>query len=426
MLSKKPAVLWTIAKKEIVANLLSYKFFIVILLTIILISTSFFILCRDYKGRLADYELIRAKPGEPIAVIAPNPLSVFAKGLEDPMTRSFEVSVTGITARSGQKSGNLLFSFFPVPDFLYVVRVVLSLVALLFGFDQISREKETGTLKLMLANQISRARILTGKWISNFLCLSVPFLLVTLLGLAILSLSPDIHFASRDLSRLTIIILVSLLYIALFLSLGILISTLTKRATSSIVILLFIWTTFVFIVPNLGTLVAGQIVNPPSVKTLNEKRQQAWTREVLLGIKEKNRSASTWQGHYKAIYSEMDKVEEDYINKSNQLVRWAKNINRISPVASFVYAVTEIAGTGIGEESQLKRAVISYKNSIFTDLASSLLDNKKKDYRAFIYRPRSLSEIFAQGAFFDTAWLVVLNIILFTISFFAFVKYDVR
>lgn len=377
---------WTVTKKEMVSNLLSYKFFIVILLTAILIFTSFSIMHRDYKQRLADYSLIKPKPTEPIAVIPPNPLSIFSKGLEELMTRSFEISVIQITARSGMKSGNLLFSYFPVPDFLYIVKVVLSLVALLFGFDQVSRERERGTLKLMPSNSLSRSKTLVGKWIGNYLSLSVPFLLITLLGIVFLNLDPDIRFSSGQIIRLALIIILSLIYIAFFLSLGILISTLTKRAAASIVILLFIWAILVFIIPNLGTLLARQMVDVPSVKALSEKRQQTWTREVLLGEEDRRKGESSWDTRYKTIHSEMDKKEEDYRNKFNSLVRLSKNINRVSPVASLVYAVTEIAGTGVGEESRLKSAVVNYKNSIFSQIISARMGKAAKEYPVFFYQ----------------------------------------
>ena len=84
--------MWTIAKKEIVSNLVSYKFFIVILLTVILIFTSFFIMHRDFKERVSDYNIIRPEPHEPIAVIPPNPLSIFVKGLDEAMARFTGVS----------------------------------------------------------------------------------------------------------------------------------------------------------------------------------------------------------------------------------------------------------------------------------------------------------------------------------------------
>jgi ABC-type transport system involved in multi-copper enzyme maturation permease subunit len=421
-------MLWTIVRKEIISNLLSYKFFVVILLTVILIATSFFIMSKDYKARLADYNLIRPKPGQSIAVLPPNPLSIFAKGLDEAMTRSYEIGVTGITVRAGQKSGNVIFSFFPTPDFLYIARIVLSLVALLFGFDQVSQEKEKGTLRLMLANEIPRARILMGKWLGNFISLAVPFGLVTLLGVAFLNLDPDIRFSPAHLGKLGLILALTFVYIAFFLSLGILISTLTRRAASSIVILLFIWALVVFIIPNLGTLVARQMVDVPSVRALSEKRQQVWTREVLLSIGEATRGGQrgNWAEHVSAISQENDRLEENYRAKFDRLVRLSKNINRLSPAASFVYGVTDIAGTGINEEISLKREVVRYKDSIIAQILANWDAQKKPPYPAFTYRPRPLAEILAGGALFDAAWLVFFNILFQAMSYFAFVKYDVR
>ena len=411
----------TIARKEILANLLSFKCYVVVLLAAILVGTSLFIMARDYRDRLADYGLIRPKPGEPIAVNPPNPLAIFAKGLDEAMARSFEVGPTGITVRAGQKSGNTIFAFFPTPDFLYVVRVVLSLVALLFGFDQVSREKEGGTLRLMLANPASRGSILLGKWLGNFVSLTVPFLLVSALGIAVLSLDPAVSFTADQALRLSLILILTLLYIAFFLSLGILVSSLTRRASSSLVILLFIWALLVFVLPNLGTLVARQMVDVPSVRALSEKRQQVWTREVLLRI----RGEGDWASHVKAISAENDALEADYRVKFDRLVALSKNINRVSPVASFIYAATEIAGTGIGEEGAFKKEVIRYKDGVIGRTLASP-DAVVADTPAFRYAYRPLDRVLAAGALFDTAWLVVCGILFFALSYLAFVRYDVR
>jgi ABC-type transport system involved in multi-copper enzyme maturation permease subunit len=423
---RTPALLWTIVKKEIVANLLSYKFFIAILLTTLLLFTSFFVLYKDYKGRLADYELVRAKPGEPIAVLPPNPLSIFAKGLDEAMARSFEISRIGIDVFAGQKSGNTIFAFFPTPDFVYIVKVVLSLVALLFGFDQISREKESGVLRLMLSNSVSRAKILAGKWLGNFLSLSVPFLLVTLLGFALINLDPSVRFSASSAARFFLLVLTALIYIALFLSLGIFVSALTRRAASSLVILLLIWAVTVFIVPNLGTLIARQMVDVPSVKALSEKQEQVWTREVLQMIMERRAKDDRGTGdiiknHFDAINRELNQMEEDYRNKFDRLVRLSKNINRLSPAASFVYATTELAGTGIGEESRLKENILRYKDSVLPNL-----ERGEKQAPAFAYRYRSVGQVLAQGGLFDLTWLVFFNILFFALGYFAFVRYDVR
>jgi ABC-type transport system involved in multi-copper enzyme maturation permease subunit len=413
---------WTIARKEILSNLLSYKFFIVLLLMILLVATSLFIMHRDFRQRTADYQVVRPKPGEPIALIAPNPLAIFAKGLDDAMTRSFEVGPIGIDVRAGQSSGNIIYSYFPAPDFLYVVRVVLSLVALLFGFDQVSREREQGTLKLVLGSSVSRAAVLAGKWIGNFLSLAVPFLLVTGLATALLMFDTSVQFSAGHFGRLALMLALALLYLGFFLSLGILVSTLTRRAATSVVILLFVWSLLVFIIPNLGTLLARQFVSVPSVRALGEKRQQTWTREILLSMRDRD-----WEKHIRTISHENDQMERDYRLKFARLVRLSRNINRISPAASFLDASSEIAGTGIGEESRLKQEVVRYKDSIIDAIISNRNAGiREASYPAFAYVPRPLAEIFARGALFDTAWLVFFNILSFALAFVAFIRYDAR
>jgi len=409
----------TIVRKEILGNLLSYKFAVVILLMVVLIATSFFVMARDFKGRLADYQIIRPEPGAPIAVLPPQPLSIFAKGLEESLTRSFEVASTGTEVRAGQASGNTIFGFFPTPDLAYIVKVVLSLVALLFGFDSVSREKEAGTLKLALANAVARSSLLLGKWAGNFLSLAVPFLLVTGIGLTLMLFDPELRLSGPELGRLSLILAAGLAYIALFLSLGLLVSSLVRRSATSLVVLLLVWSVLVFVLPNLGTLLARQLVDVPSVKALSEKRQQIWTREVLKTYTEQG----SWGERVETMNQEFDQMEEDYRLKFDRLVRLSRSINRVSPAASFMDAATEIAGTGIGEETRLKAEIIRYKNQALPSLAR---DRTAKEAPAFSYRARTLGEVLADGGLVDLAWLAVLNVFLFAAGYVAFVRTDPR
>jgi ABC-type transport system involved in multi-copper enzyme maturation permease subunit len=415
-------MLGTIVKKEIASNLLSYKFFIVILLASVLIFTSLFVMGRDYKARLADYQLNKPAPGGTTAVIPPNPLSILAKGLDESIARSIGVHVTGFDVQSGQKSGNIIYSFFPAPDFVYIVKLVMSLVALLFGFDQFSREKEQGTLKLMLANSVSRASLLAGKWLGNFFSLAVPFTLVTLLGIAVIGLDPAIRLSPGHLGRLALLIALSLVYIALFLSLGFLVSSSTQRSASSLVVLLFLWAGLVFVLPNLGTLVARQIIEIPSTKALSEKRTQIWTSEILKVYSADGKwNGQAWDERRIVMNREFDRLEEDYRRQADRLVRLSKTINRISPAAGFVYAATDIAGTGLGEDRRIKEDVIRYKNQILP-----FIIRDKGPYPSFSYRYRSVGQALAEGALIDIAWLLAAAIILFIAGAAALKRYDVR
>lgn len=408
-----------IVRKEIVSNLLSYKFFVVILLAAGLVATSFFVMARDFKARRADYQLIRPEPGAPIAVLPPHPLSIFAKGLEESLTRSFEVSTTGTEVRAGQASGNVVFAFFPAPDLAYIIKVVLSLVAILFGFDAVSREKEAGTLKLALSNPVSRSTLLLGKWIGNFVSLAVPVLLVVGLGLAVMAFDADLRLSAAELGRFALILGTGLVYIALFLSLGLLVSALVHRSATSLVVLLLAWSVLVFILPNAGTLLARQLVDVPSAKSLSEKRERIWTREVLATYTERG----SWDARVAAMNGEFDRMEEDYRRKFDRLVRLSRSLNRVSPAASFMDAATEIAGTGIGEEMRLKTEVIRYKNLALPSLSR---DRTAKEAPAFSYWARTLAEVLSGGGLVDLAWLAVLNVLLFAAAHVAFIRADPR
>jgi hypothetical protein len=195
------------------------------------------------------------------------------------------------------------------------------------------------------------------------------------------------------------------------------ISAITRRSASSLVILLLVWSLLVFILPNLGTLAARQLVDLPSVRSLSEKREQIWTREVLLGLGDR----AHWPEHYARINSEYNQMEEDFRNRFEHLVRLSKAINRISPAASLVYAATEIAGTGIGEESRFKGEVLRYKDRVLEDKNQDL-----KEAPAFSYDYRSIGRVLADGGLIDIAWLVILTVIVYAAGYAAIVRTDVR
>ncbi|MEW6455653.1 MAG: ABC transporter permease subunit [Acidobacteriota bacterium] len=416
-----------IVKNEIRSNLLSYKFFIAILLTSLLLSLSIFIMYKDYKERLSDYHIIKPKPEEPIVVLPPNPLSIFVKGVDEAMTRSFEISVTRIRVGAGQKASNPIFSFYPTVDFLYVIKVILSLVALLFGFDRICGEKESGTLRVLLCNNISRANIVFGKWIGNFLCLVLPFLIISLLTFLIINIDPQIKFSSDHASRFLILLSISIFYISVFFTLGFLISSITRKSSTSLVVLLFLWAILVFVIPNSGSLIARGAKDLPSVKSINQKRQHIWIGEVFERIQErkigKGETLKDWASRVEKISSENDKLDESYRIKFDKFIDFVKSINRISPVSSYIFSMMDISGTGIGEERNLKRELITYKNRILPFLYQT---EKPSISHAFKYNQRSISEILLEGAFLDLFLIIFWNIMFFTLAYYFFAKYDAR
>jgi ABC-type transport system involved in multi-copper enzyme maturation permease subunit len=411
-----------IIKQEILQNLTSYKFTIIIILSIVLILVSMFIMYRDYQLRVENYEILQPKSNEPIAIVPPTPLSIFAKGLDENLTRSYEIRFGGqIRVGSKQQSVNNLFRLFTTPDLLYVIKVILALCAMLFAFDMVCGEKESGTLKLTLSNHLNRPLLILGKWIGGFASFIVPFFLAIVLATILILLSPQVQFNGEYWLKLGVFLFSSVIYLAIFFSLGLLISSLTNRTSSSLVISLFAWAMLVFVIPNLGNILARQFVKIPSVQQLEVKRQQFWIKEVFEAIHQKQ----DWNNAQSTISSENDKLIADYRTHFNRLVTLSQNITRFSPAAAFTYLSTDIAGTGIYEERRLKQAVVEYKNLIW-DKPTDSDGNIVGEFPAFSFQRSSINQILNFGGMSNLLLLVLFNVLFFAGAYVVFLRYDVR
>ena len=78
-------MLGTIIRKEIRGNLRGIKFPVIFLLLATLIATSLFVMYRDYRLRLENYEVLRPQPTQAVAIVPPNPLGIFVKRLDESM-----------------------------------------------------------------------------------------------------------------------------------------------------------------------------------------------------------------------------------------------------------------------------------------------------------------------------------------------------
>jgi len=408
-------MLKSIIRKEILNNLLSYKFSIIIILSTILILVSIFVMYRDYCLALENYGVLQPKSNEAIAIIPPTPLSIFAKGLDENLCRSYEIGFGGqIRVGSKQESVNNLFRLFTTPDLLYVVKVILALCAMLFAFDMVSGEKEVGTLRQTLSNSMKRPILVIGKWIGGFTSFVVPFFIAVLLSTILVTMSPLVQMDGENWAKLGMFLFSSVLYLAVFFSLGLLISCLTHHSSSSLIISLFLWAMLVFFIPNLGNILARQLVQIPTVQQLEVKRSQIWIKEVFERInREKN-----YREVVGSINSENDKLIADYRNRFDRLVSVSQNITRFSPAAAFTCLATDLMGTGISEERRLKKAVLLYKDLVW--------NKQQDDLPTFNFHRSSIKEVFGFGGLANLMILILFNMLFFVSAYVAFLKYDVR
>jgi ABC-type transport system involved in multi-copper enzyme maturation permease subunit len=270
-------MLWTIAKKELLEDLKSYRFTACFLLCIILFAVSSIVGARDYRNRLAGVRAGEDREEEELAELRvysylrptvyrpPAPLSVFSQGYERSLSPGVAVSHRSVPyLAQREKSDNPHLEIIPPMDLATVVRVVLSLLAILLSFDAISGEKEAGTLRLVLAHPVPRTRLLVGKYIGSMCTLAGALFTGFLIGLIVLLVLSPVGISGGMWLSFLFLLLASTLYLSLFLLAGLLVSALTKKASTSLVILLSAWLFMVILGPNLSSFVASQIVESPS------------------------------------------------------------------------------------------------------------------------------------------------------------------
>ena len=124
---------------------------------------------------------------------------------------------------------------------LLLVVANTSLLALLFAYDTLAGEYERGTLRLVLTHPVSRGRILLAKYISAMVCLLVPLLMSLILAMILLTTSASFSLNTPDFLRIGGIMVASIAYLSVFYLIGMLISVMTRRTSTALMLSMFVW-----------------------------------------------------------------------------------------------------------------------------------------------------------------------------------------
>ncbi len=251
-------------------------------------------------------------------------------------------------------------------DWTFVIGYVLSLVALLFTFDTVSGERERGTLRLMLANPIPRHTILIGKFLGAFISVNIPFVIAVLMNLLVISTSSAVHLGAEEWGRLGIIVGIAMLYLCLFLALGLLVSARVKQSAVSLVVLLLIWVSFVIFMPNTLASIASRFSPARSYDAFQEDRRQ--TRRAILEVYHTQREKTEDPSKRMVISSEYvtqdatqdGRLRQEYLSERISQVRRAREITRISPIAVTQHLLEIFTGTGLARHLQFVENVQLY------------------------------------------------------------------
>jgi len=481
---RETAMIGILVKKEIRNHVLSFRFLVTFVLLLVIVPVTTLILTNDYIRKQDDYSRRQAEIQNYLSRYAHfNRIGNVIEPSQPPVP--FLALVRGLSADVNMNAfdNDPLPVIFPLLDLTFIVAILLSLAALVFAYDSLSGEKEDGTLKLMLANGLSRSKIISAKAIGGILTLLIPFLVSLAVGLIIILLNPRVGWKGSDWGALGMIAVGAVVYFGLFTCLGIFISSRHQSSSSSIMTSLFIWVLTVLVVPNLSPYLASLLHPAPSRIMINREVQRITQderdelgrkiqkertaevlkeypvlapvfrmseQEILDAIKKDPAFAHAYEALRKtieAVWREANRIQgdkakvlwEELDRKEKAQTRLSVILSLSSPLAAFSYLTTDLSNTGMRNESHF-RAISDGWGQAYGDYADNKMEALRKedptrdvwntpvdvsDMPRFQYREEALTGRI-RGVLGPFTILIVLSIILFSAAYVSFIRYDVR
>jgi ABC-type transport system involved in multi-copper enzyme maturation permease subunit len=478
----------TVFRKELLENILGYRFPLFFLISAVLILTSLYVRELDYGKRVRDYseqvrlageELAAARPVDlhfgriPLrGFLPPSPLAVFAAGFETSLPKFYDFNAEGPKPGNTSVSEESVLSVFGQLDFLFIVQMVASLIVLLFASDMIAGEKEMGTLRVMLANSTPRHSVLWGKFLGGFTAVWLPFLVVFLVGAILLGLLAFPLGQAGVPARLVLVFLASTVFLLAYFGLGLLVSASSGRSRTALIAILLVWIVLQVALPRLSDMVAAVVHPVPTetvvamqksvvVKTVDNETARELGRqyEALFGRgtpystePEPEAKRKEWEAFKSDLEaraaerksSQLREIESAYQREKARQRTIALNLSLISPSAAFTRLLTDLCGTGEIDRARYLDAVRAHQQTLDAALYSHLhrttvimpsggtasgssIDQlvDPKSLPAFSFSRAGLADVLAGN------WGSLISIAFWLIAPFAaayvrFIKYDVR
>ena len=502
--------LWFVIQREFVSNVLTSRFMIGFIVCLLSTAVAVFVQVDDYEKRLAGYNTaVREAETEarewdlyskikPKAHRKPNPLSIFNVGTENDGANTvtvelakpvFELSFPMWGAPTQKRgSDNPFLTIFLTVDVVFIFKIVLSALAILFAYNTISGEREDGTLKLVLSNSIPRDTIVLGKYLGGMLSL-FPIVFVSLIVALLMALSSGVAaFDGNDIAHVVLIFGVSLLYVSTWYLLGLLLSVWTKTAATTLILSMFIWVLLTSVHSNVVAFAVEKF--PPyqskpeamflqsAFDVWNEFKKERDAYLKQRGYENITKSitwepettptgtrSSSWSGGYflienysvssvsradTSIFQEIlgyqEQLRAEYADKAEEIlnkpveqrernVKFADALSRVSFAEVYHFAVGTIAGTDQQHYNDFIQNARAYKREI----VEYLKDKKAFSSRAWFSNDQGPAELTDLPVFehkrlplsesfsrasVDIFILLAWNIVLFMVAYVSFLRYE--
>lgn len=137
-------------------------------------------------------------------------------------------------------------------NFINYLAMVGALLAMIVGFTAVHKERQAGTLPLILSRPVYRDQFLTGKVLGNALLLAALMAVVGGVTYLAIGLIGRVWLTADQLIRLTLTMGMSWLYLLTFYLLAQLFTLRLPNSNHALLLTVIVWLIFAFILPQIG------------------------------------------------------------------------------------------------------------------------------------------------------------------------------
>ena len=262
------AGIFVVAKKEFLDHVMGKKFLVILAILMIISLLAMHQGVESYNKQLDSYKERTAEIEEHPEVMPP---------------------------RGMPEKPSILFVFQMMSMLFGILGAIL---AIAIGFNLISGEKESGSLKSLLSHPVFRDTIINGKALGGMGALGFAMLVMTLLSIGILMML-GIMPTGDEFVRILVFMGFTLLFMFSFFAIALMCSTIAKNSTRAITYSLAIFVVISFVMPTAGIFVgmqlAGDMPEHPGMgrQEINESGGEGISKEEQ--IEEQERIREEWQ-----------------------------------------------------------------------------------------------------------------------------------
>ena len=264
--------------------------------------------------------------------------------------------------------------------------ILYAILAIAIGFNLISGEKESGSLKSLLSHPVFRDTIINGKALGGMGALGFAMLVMTLLSIGILMML-GIMPTGDEFVRILVFMGFTLLFMFSFFAIALMCSTIAKNSTRAITYTLVIFIVISFIMPIAGSFVgmhlAGEMPEYPG--------------RAIHGINESEGGISE---------EEQERIQEEFQEWWDKVIEVKEMFSIGDPKSNFEKVSSAVLNPGF------QSSTVSFGSSSTTMITGSRAETSILKALGMVWK--------------NLLVLLVFPVIMFAIAYVKFMRMDIR